>query len=348
MRRVWGKKLKTAALLAVGVFGYTVHADQVQLANGDTLTGEVIAQTEQGVILKHPALGTLAIGADRVKAVTIGDVPTTADKPTAPAAAQAKPATKPTAKPATPLEKAKADALKKQAQAAAKDQHATTLDWFLAEWKSKLTLGINGAGGNTDRQNYIVKLDTKFEDGRDRWTANTRWFYGVANSNVTQNQFETNLTKDWLKEDSPWFFFLKGQYRYDAKRNWENRTSAFGGGGYTLAKTDDIELNTRLGFGGTYEYGDINEFTPEAMFGGSVVQWQVNERAAIAGEATYYPSLEDGSNFRVETKLEWLYKLDMAKGLSLKVGVENEYDSSTPNDAGNNDVNYYGALVLSF
>ncbi|MFN3168118.1 MAG: YdiY family protein [Phycisphaeraceae bacterium] len=352
MKRVWGNNNKTtAALLAAGLSWCLVGeaiADRVELTNGDTLTGEVVEHSDKGVVLKHPALGTIAIGADRVKSVL-----TDPDEPDLVPQAQPQPEpigpasqTSPAARP----KPGKADRVKDDAEQAAADQpdERTALRRFLADWKSKLTLGLNGAGGQTDRQNYYVKFVTKYEQGRDRYTANAQWFYGTANGQRNQNQFHADFTRDWLQEDSPWFFFIKGQYRFDANRSWENRTSAFGGGGYTLAKTEDLELNTRVGFGGTYEYGEVNDFTPEALFGGSVVQWNLTERAAIAGSTTYYPSLEDAANFRIDSALEWTYKLDLAKGLSLKLGVENEYDSQTPNDAGHNDLRYYGAVVVSF
>ncbi len=346
--RIWGTSTCTAALLAACLAGGSALTGSVELVNGDTLTGEIVEQNERGIVLKHPVLGTVAIAADRIKAIK-PDPPGPGPKPEA-KPAEPKPAKQPAPPEPKPAAPKPADAAEVQAGAeqAAKTQDTGPFDWLLNDWKSQLTLGLNGAGGNTDRQNYHVKLNSKHEDGRDRWTVNAAWFYGVANGNTTQNQFQTDLTKDWLKKDSPWFFFLKGTYRYDQKRAWENRTSAFGGGGYTLAKTDDVEINTRLGFGGTYEYGEINDFTPEALFGGSVLKWKVSDRAAISGETIYYPSLEDAANFRIESKLQWAYKLDFAKGLSLKLGVENEYDSRTPNDNSNNDLKYYGALVLSF
>ncbi len=345
MKRIWGKIIRTACLLAVCCTGPGLFADQVELANGDTLTGQVVEQSERGVILKHPALGTLAIAQDRIKRVTIDPAATELL-----AQAQAEPPAQPEPQPQPAEAVVQADAAKvrEAAETTAKAQPVSTFGWLLSEWKNKLTIGLNGAGGNSDRQNYYVNFDTQYEQGRDRWTANTAWFYGKANGAVAQNQVQSDLTRDWLQTDSPWFFFVKGQYKYDQKRNWENRTSAFGGGGYTLLKSKEVEVNSRIGFGGTYEFGNINDFTPEALFGGSVLQWKLNDRTTLSGQTTYYPSLEDSSTFRIESKFECIYKLDLAKGLSLKLGVENEYDSETPNDTGHNDLKYYGALVLSF
>jgi hypothetical protein len=348
------KTIQTACALALAGVVDHAAADTVVLTNGDTLSGDIVQSDDRGVILKHSVLGTVALDAKRIsKIIRDADTPQATDgtkSAEAPAAPDPTPTPKPTPepqpKPATDFA-ADAKAVQQRATEAAVEDRSF---WqrFREDWNSKLTLGLNGSAGPTDRKNYRVQFATGFEDGRDRWKFDTSWFYATADGDKVQNQTQTNFTKDWLQKDAPWFFFVKGQHRFDENRSWENRTSAFGGGGYTIAKTDDVEVNTRLGFGGTYEFGSVNEFTPEALFGGSVIKWNISERAAVSGETIYYPSLEDAANFRIESKLVWTYKLDMADGLALKLGLENEYDSATPNEDANNDLRYYGAIVLSF
>lgn len=337
MQTLWGQKLRAALALMIIIAGDAIHADTLTLVNGDVLSGRIVEQTQEAVTLEHPVLGKVVIDRDRVQSV--GKTP----KKHSAELAEKDLATTPPAKP-----KADPKKLKQRASEAARKDETYTMAGFLREWKSRLTLGLNGASGNTDRQNYRVMFQGTHTEGRDRWDFNSRWVYAFANGRQNQNQFETNLTREWMKGDTPWFFFIKGQYKYDQRRSFQNRTSAFGGGGYTLANTDTLQLNTRLGFGGTYEYGSVNEFTPEALFGGSVVSWKVSERTSFAGESLFYPSLQDGNNYRIESSLEWVYKLDMAAGMSFKLGLENEYDSDARLDNSNNDLKYYGAIVLSF
>lgn len=328
---------------ALAVVSAAAAADTVALTNGDVLTGTVLEQTAERLTLDHEVLGKITLDTKRVAKVTL-DADQAAEK------AETKPEDKPVAK--KQADEVKPDAKQAEAMKAdaleAAQENRTFLQRFREDWNSKLTLGLNGSNGPTQRQDYRVKFKTAFEDGDERVLFDTSWYYATANSKQSQNQLQANLTKDWLQKDKPWFFFIKGQYKFDDNRSWENRTSAFGGGGYTITKTEDVEVNTRLGFGGTYEYGGVNEFTPEALFGGSVIKWHISERAAISGETIYFPSLEDTAEFRVESAVEWTYKLNTADGLSLKLGVENEYDSYTPNETSNNDVKYYGAIVLSF
>lgn len=342
--------LLTCALVLAGAVHHA-KGDTVTLTNGDVLTGTVVQSDNRGVILKHPILGTIPIANDRIAKITPDqlktDEPAHSGRETESEKEKRASADPPEGRrtPTASQQQAKA------AQAAARqavEQERSVFQTILEAWNSRLTLGLNGTSGNTDRQNYRVMFNARKTNGRDRWDFNSRWVYAYANGNRNQNQFETNLTREWLQEDSPWFLFIKGQYKYDVKRSYQNRTSAFGGGGYTLAETDKLEVNTRMGFGGTYEYGSVNEFTPEAFFGGSVVSWEINERSSLEGETIFYPSLENREDYRVESSLQWLYKLDYANGLSFKLGLENEYNADASNDASNNDLKYYGAVVLKF
>lgn len=333
--------------------GGPAAADSVALQNGDTLHGTVVEQDAARVVLDHAVLGRLELSAEQVKAVTIdGDAAPAGD-----GAAETPPAdnTPPAEAPAEPdpaAPAADAEAVQAEADAAALEAEAdqrSLLEYFIDEWAGKLTIGFNGASGNTDNLNFYARIEGKRQEGNDRWTFNAQWFYGTNRGVTNRSQFSSVFTRDWLKNDgSRWFYFLRGEYKYDRFRAFESRASGFGGAGYTIFKTDDVEVNTRLGFGGTYEFGTVQEFTPEALFGGSVLNWKLTDRATITGEAIWYPSLEDSADYRITSRLEWAYKLDVASGLSLKLGVQGEYFSQTPGDRDNTDLRYYGALEIKF
>ncbi|MEM9415616.1 MAG: DUF481 domain-containing protein [Planctomycetota bacterium] len=360
---------RAAALVAAGLLAQALPAtaDTVELTNGDTLTGRVVEQDETKVVLEHDVLGRVELDKQRVQAVT-RDVTEAAaaalaaqePEPEADPGTQAEPesesppavAPNPNPNP-TPTPPAADPAQVRQGADAAAEQQViddrSMLKVFIDEWAGKLTLGFNGASGNTDNLNFYARIEGKKQVDNNRWTFNAQWFYGTNRGSTNRSQFSSTFTRDWLKnDDSRLFYFLRGEYQYDRFRGYESRASGYGGAGYTLYKTDDVEVNTRLGFGGTYEFGDVNAFTPEALFGGSVLSWKLTERSTLSGEAIWYPSLEDSADYRITSKLEWAYRLDVASGLSLKFGVQSEYLSQTQGDRDHNDLRYYGALEIKF
>src|SRR5262245_42019911 len=53
-------------------------ADTVQLANGDTLSGQVISLDAKQLKIKSPILGEIAVGRAKVRSITLGDAPVSA------------------------------------------------------------------------------------------------------------------------------------------------------------------------------------------------------------------------------------------------------------------------------
>ena len=103
----------------------------------------------------------------------------------------------------------------------------------------------------------------------------------------------------------------------------------------------------RAGLGGSYEFGSVNELVPEALLG---LEWvyTINERQTLSSYVTVYPSLDDFGESRTVAGAAWTIAIDEADGISLKLGIDNEYESRTEGSSKNNDVKYYGALVFDF
>lgn len=72
------------------------------------------------------------------------------------------------------------------------------------------------------------------------------------------------------------------------------------------------------------------------------------DRQLIAGEITYYPSLEAINDYRIQGKIWWQYKLNFLDGMSLKIGAEDEYNATPEQGDEEHDFKYYGAMVLEF
>jgi len=353
----------TLALSLASALAISVRADVIELANGDRLTGQVITRTDEQIKFEHATLGEIDLPMSQVKAVTLdqpaapapgktpGTAPGKASGPgTAPGTAPAPPeAAEPAKKVAPPAATAKGQAVQKAVVAAAeKEPNPGLLKSVFGDWKTKVALGVNGAAGESDIQSVYFRLNTSHREDRDQWKVSTQWFYSRTDGHTSQNQWTSEVTRDWLQKDSPLFLFVKGQHKYDQFRSWRHRASAFGGAGYTLLDDDAFEVKARLGLGGTYEFGEIDEFTPEALFGGSIMKSDVDQRQTLNGELTWFPALDDEDQHRIVSKLWWTYKLDMLDGLSLKLGLENEYDAQVQNDDNKNDFKYYAALVLEF
>ncbi len=305
------------AVLTVSITASALTADTVELVQGDLLHGTVIEQSEQAVVIDHPVMGQISLPVDQVKAVLI-----TAED---------------------------ADAVLKSSEADAPptdDAHAIP-QTLLPGWDKHFELGFNGSDGNSQTFNLNAAFGATKADDFNRDQLSATYFRNNDDGNRTRNEFTAEAVHDWLMPDSPWFKFASAKLEYDEFQDWETRASGFVGVGKQLVDTDKHNLIGRAGLGASYEFGTINELVPEALFG---LEWiyHINDRQTLESYVTVFPDLDEFGESRTQAGTAWTLAIDETDGISLKFGVDNEYESKTGGTAKHNDVKYYGALVFDF
>ena len=90
-----------------------------------------------------------------------------------------------------------------------------------------------------------------------------------------------------------------------------------------------------------------DEFTVEALVGVEA-DYTISDNQSIAFTNYFYPSLEDASQFRNITTLDYVIAIDQDKGIDLKIGMTNEHDAGAPAPTRKNDFTYYVTLVWNF
>ncbi len=222
-----------------------------------------------------------------------------------------------------------------------------TPDFFFG-WDKTLAAGVTGSDGNTDSLNVYASFDTGYEDDNDRWAIAADVFYSENEGVNTTNYYQASITKDWLMPEEPYFYWAQAKYENDRFTGWEERTSGYVGVGYEFIDKDNYNLLGRLGAGAAYEAGIINELTPE-LFLGLEGKWDIDENSSLNYYTYFYPSLDPAfSDFRNTTGVAYQVAVDKAKGMSLKVGAENQYNSAAAEGTEENDLKYYLALVYDF
>ncbi len=306
------------AVLAFFIASTPIFADTVELVAGDLLHGKVVEQSDQMIVIEHPVLGQIQVPVEQVKAVLI----------TSPEGEDALVAAEPEDEPAPPAP----DSLSQK---------------LLPGWDKNFELGFNGSDGNSQTFDLHSVFTATQEDDFHRWLLGARYFRTENDSSRTRNEFTAIATHDWLMPDSPWFKFASAKFEYDEFQDWETRTGGFLGVGKQLIDTDKHSLIGRTGIGASYEGGIIGELVPEALFG---LEWvyQINDRQKLESYVTVFPDLDEFGESRTLAGTAWTLAIDEADGISLKFGIDNEYESKTGGTAKHNDVKYYGALVFDF
>lgn len=222
---------------------------------------------------------------------------------------------------------------------------------FFFGWDKTLAAGITGSDGNTDAVSLYASFDTGYENDETRWQIDADVFYSENEGVNTRNYYQAGLTKDWLIPGERHFYFANAKYENDRFTGWQERTSGYGGMGYEFINNDDnknYNLIGRAGAGGAYEAGVINDFTPE-LYLGLEGKWTIDDNSSLKYYTYFYPSLDPAfSEFRNTSGLAYQIDINKGKGLSLKMGAENQYNSAAAPGTEENDLKYYAALVYDF
>ena len=220
---------------------------------------------------------------------------------------------------------------------------------FFEAWSHSVALGLNGAEGNTENLN--VRAALKGERKLEFVASGYELSYSRAaeRSRVTQNRFEARGRQDWLFQDAPrWRYFLTASYEYDDFRDWNHRVTVGNGLGYALVQEDDTLVLGRLGFGASREIGgDENHIVPEGILGLDL-DHKFTERQKITATLEYLPELLDFGPYRARAKASYEVLLDQETNMSLRLGIEDNYDSTPGEGRSRNDLAYFAMLAWSF
>lgn len=217
-------------------------------------------------------------------------------------------------------------------------------------WDGSAELGLNGSTGNSELLNFRLGAGAK-RTVPDRYETSADIVYklGKEEGSTTQSEGSLQLRNDWLLgAESPWRIFAQGRLEYDQFQDWDWRLSLFGGVGYEFIETDRTLLLGRVGAGVRKDFGGSDDsWVPEALLGLDFGH-QINDRQKLTATADLFPSLSDFGQYRVVAKAAWELLVDPETNLSLKIGVENRYDSDPGDDVKRNDLDYFAVLVWSF
>jgi putative salt-induced outer membrane protein YdiY len=303
--------VRAAALAGLALLAGAAHADKVRLKNGDVVSGEIVETSDAGLVLEHPVLGTLRIAAEQVDAQVRGD----AELPAPPV-------------PPRP---------------------GLFGSGVLAGWNKQIQLGFSGSMGNSETRDILAGVRGNYADDSKRWVLDSGYFNAATDGEKTKSQAFASLLRDFLFPGKKIFAFAATRYDWDEFQEWDHRLNLSGGAGYAFLDRETFDLRGRLGIGVTKTFGSPgdDEWVPEAVVG-LETEWLPAERQKVTAYTTFYPSLSDPGEFRNLTGVDWSLRIADGLGLSLNLGLQNDYESDVAPGIEKNDFLYRAALMYDF
>jgi putative salt-induced outer membrane protein YdiY len=212
------------------------------------------------------------------------------------------------------------------------------------QWDRSIEFGLNSSAGNAEA--FSLRAGGEMR----RKTAWNEIGFDVSYAKATANQAETqhnalfNGGYEHFLSGSRWTVFEKFGLEYDEFRAFDLRLSLNAGVGYMFVKRDSLSWKGRFGAGVSRELGGpLDRWILEAVFG-TDYEHQLDDRQKLTATVDYFPAWENFRDYRVVGDVGWEVLLNEDHDLSLKVSVNDRYDS-TPHGRRPNDLNYSMLLL---
>lgn len=339
------------------LFVSPVHSEEIELVSGEVLKDvSILERTPDVFIVQHIILGRLEIPVASIRTVNGRPVNTilvptrsprdtkTTEPPPVESPPPGPPETPVDSPPPTnpPAVKIEPDMLSKPR----------------IPWKSQLEFGGALTDGATETSNFTIKFHTTRNIPTNTTRVDVNYRLTTNKGDTTINRFNTGIFSDWKSINSKWSVFAQGRFESAEFESWDQRITASGGLGYLLMDVKDIteqgkvvdrfSLTGRLGGGIRNEFGSVNEdIAPEGLVGLDF-DYHLNEEQQITGSTRYFPDFNESGEFRLESRLDWTINIDKMKGVSLRLGLQHEYDSLSPSNIPKNDIAARATLVINF
>lgn len=220
----------------------------------------------------------------------------------------------------------------------------------LEKWDGEFSAGVDGSQGNTElvRVRGGVRLSRRWT--RDRLQIQADYRFARDARGERENRLDSLVRHERTAGDNGRFgYFTEVDADTDSSLDFDARVRLNTGPTYWWVRNPKAELRSSAGLAITREFGApdseyIPEFTAEIRG-----ERDVTERMKLIGSVRYDPEVEALSKYRLRTRAAAEYLIDPELRLSLRLEVENRFDSDPAGaQTQQNDLDYAARLVWRF
>lgn len=338
------KKNTWLVLLPVILFLSVIRiaAGEVTLKNGDRVSGKIVEQTEESIVIETEYAGKITIVrrhvekiADQVSASGKGPS-VSAESPTAQSPTQEKKSDAPAAMPIAPVK-------------APARLFSGGFKGVVDGWEGNANVGFSFTSGNSNNSTMTTGVRAVKSGGRDNLTVYARSLWnsnrGGGRMVTTQNAFWGGARYDRNLERE---LFAYGSYDFERDRpKGLNLRSVVGAGvGRHVLKNEITQLDLLLGgaWNRTWQTGD-NTDTPEAVAGLSV-KHRLHEKLRFQNSLTFYQNVTDRDEYRVI--MDATFSADVTRRVGVFITIGDRFNNDPHRTARRNDFLFTTGMKWNF
>ncbi len=327
----------------------TVFADQITLKSGDRLSGKIVAQDDEKVVLQTDFAGTLTIAKSSVEKISIE-----AAKSTETIATTESADTKSSGPKAEESDTGAASVTEKTTETtdaipsvvAPRRRRALP---FTGGWDGAANLGFSLTSGNSRTMIFTSGIRAEKSSEHDKtivylnalWNRNRVAGIDLTTSNAIWGgiRYDRNITEKL-------FAFVSYDFERDRPQLLNFRSVLGAGLGYHAIKNERTELDVFSGAAWNRSwYTGPNKSSAELLIGNSL-KHKFNDRVKLQQGFTFYPNLTDGGEYRMI--FDSTLSADVTKRIGWFVTVGDRFNSAPVFGAQKNDFLFTTGLKWAF
>ena len=223
-------------------------------------------------------------------------------------------------------------------------------DVFINKWKRLIYFNMVRKNGNKDEENFDGGIELKYLRKYDTLKLYAEFENDTRNERKTSDEYRWG--GDYEKrfgEELRHSWYLRADWEKDRIKDLELRSTYASGYGYYFIKEDETSLRGRAGI--LYRTEDFIEDDSTEKIG---IDFGVNFTKVLFSDISWYtdityaPAFEDYSDFRLDHESGLSIPFNSDVNISLKTGVNHEYDSRPAENTEKLDTKYFMKLQLEF
>jgi len=360
LHRIWAGRFSLLRLVALvffwGGLSEELCAQQFQffLRNGDRLTGSVVAEDKESVIITNGVIGRILIPAGQVeRREAIAAV-----APAAPAQAVAVAPAPPTTAPAgvSAAQQKRLDDLVQvylARQISANEFERRQADILNPakgpapkRWSGELFAGVDLGYGTKSRQFFSGRAKINYVQKRFRNTFDYLFTYGHTEGELAANRMDATDKIDYELE-SRYYLYAQSGAGYDQIRRIESYLQAGPGVGKHLIQRTNLVFNAEVG--ASYQQQDFEDGNDTFLFYYRLAQdmkWTITPKLSFDEKIEYTPQWNDVAEFKIRGEANLRYWL--MNNLSLNLTVIDLYDTRVAEGIHRNDLQIRSSIGVKF
>lgn len=212
-------------------------------------------------------------------------------------------------------------------------------------WESQVAAGVNFTDGNSETAQGNLKLDAKKIRNKHETITGAGYAYGESKRDGDDKTIDNGNAfgqYNYLYKESA-YIFVRGEYSFDDIADVDYRVKLSPGTGYYLVQSEKHSIAAELWpafvadkVGGVEEDAVVLRFAERG-------EHKVSDTAKIWHTLEYLPEFEDFGTYLLNIEIG--IESAMTEQLSLRIVVQDKYDSEPADDRDENDLTVTGGIV---